>query len=150
MLHMYKQTLITFSTLLIASCTSGPSSEVTEVMWHGASPNRTYVFTFVDMTDTPVPGVTFHCSGAENSIAMYVASDLNQSASLSDESGILKISHNGFQTHGTYKQKGSKTWDHQMPDSPYCEFYYRNHIVLSGSIRSFNSNQTVVVSQPAT
>ena len=150
MLHMYKQTLLAFSTFLIASCTSGPSLEVTEVIWDGFSPSRAYVFTFVDLSDTPVPGVTFRCSGPEGSIAMYVASDLNQSASASDESGILKISHNGFQIHGTYKQRGSKTWAHQMPDLPNCEFYYRNHLVLSGNLRFFNSNQKVVVKQVAT
>ncbi|GEA10864.1 hypothetical protein KUL49_12390 [Alteromonas sp. KUL49] len=99
---------VTFSLLLIFllnGCTSFPSDSEHEVFWHGASPSRTYTFIFVDSSNSPIKGVTFQCFGEVNSIAMYVSLDLNSSASISDEFGNLQISHGGYQTHGSYKEK---------------------------------------------
>lgn len=147
---MYKFTLLLLLIFFVSGCTSSPSNSEGEVFWHGTSPSRTYTFTFVDSSNSPVKGVTFQCFGEVDSIAMYVSSDLNNSASASDELGYLQISHGGYQTHGSYKKKGNEISDLQIPDLPNCEFYYKDRIILTGNLSSFKGKQTVLVSEKTT
>ena len=132
---------------LIVACTSGPTDRATEVMWHGSSPARQYSFVFVDSNKSPVQGVSFKCIGDEGTIASYVASDLNKSATSSDSLGTLFISHNGFQTHGTYMQKGDERRGVNTPELPQCEFYYQGRTIFSGKLKSFKAKELVVVNE---
>ncbi len=116
-------------------------------MWHGVAPARQYSFEFVDSNRSPLSGVSFKCFGKEGSIAAYVATDLNQSSTVSDKFGVLIISHQGFQTNGTYMQRGKERWGSTTPELPNCEFYYLGLTVFSGNLTSFKEKELVVVSE---
>ncbi|MFC4699411.1 hypothetical protein ACFO4O_04460 [Glaciecola siphonariae] len=144
MMNRFLLVVLIFS---IVGCSSGPTDEAVEVMWHGGAPARQYSFEFLDINKSPLSGVSFKCFGDEGSIAAYVASDLNQSSTISDKFGALTISHQGFQTHGTYMQKGNERWAFTTLELPRCEFYYLGDTVFSGNLKSFNTKELVVVSE---
>ena len=127
---MYKSLLVFFSLFLIGC--------VRTVTWDGYLPSNEFHLTFVDSSGKPVSGVSFKCSGsAPNSSSDYIAKALNQSATTSDESGLLTLKHNGSEVGGTHMAIGSFEWGHAEIDSAICNFYFSSKLVYSGSIDEF-------------
>jgi hypothetical protein len=140
---MYKSPLVLLS-LLLTGC-------VRTVIWDGNLPSKEFHITFADQNGKPVSGVSFNCAGlGENSPSNRIANALNQSATSSDENGLLILKHNGSDVGGSYKTFGPFEWSHTEIDSAICNFYLSKKLVYSGSINEFNQPVTIVVDDHAT
>ena len=135
---MKKLILATLLTPFLAGC-------VSHVIWDGYQPAQEYKIHFVDESEKPVSGVAFTCYADKDTFASGIAKQLNSSATKSDASGVLVLSHNGSQVAGSYKELGPFQWDFSGPQSPICEFTFNEVMFYSGVINSFNKPVTVVV-----
>ena len=120
---------------------------VSTVTWDGFLPGKTYKIIFKDETSRPVSGISTVCSGNEVWPSNEIAKEINDLAPISNELGVLEITHSGYETGGTYKEFGPYTWGDSGPTKVQCRFMYEDAVIESGDLTTYNELIEIVVSQ---
>ena len=118
---------------------------VTTVTWDGFTPSKSYQITFIDQDANPVSGVSASCNGNGVWPSEKIAQEINEAYEKSDPTGLLKLSHSGYEVGGTYKEFGPLTWGGNEHWQVYCVFTHRGSIIESGELAKYNQPVEITV-----
>ncbi|WP_250458720.1 hypothetical protein [Microbulbifer litoralis] len=117
----------------------------TRVTWDGLTPSKSYQIIFKNQDADPVSGVSASCNGNGIWPSDKIAQEINEAHEKSDSSGLLKLSHSGYEVGGTYKKLGPFTWGGSEQWKVYCTFIHRGSIIESGKLAKFNQPVEITV-----
>lgn len=125
-----------FSLLLVGCSTT---------TWDGRLSGYDRYIVFLNEGGAPVSGVTSKCHGNNIWPSDEISEELNLSTPISNEHGVMKLSHGGYGIGGSSRSFFGVEFETGEQWNVICNFRYQDKKVASDSLLQFNQPVVIVV-----